>query len=105
MFTVGQRLRLKAGVYDEYKRRHDELWPEMADVMSSLGINMAIYRWGDHLFVFATAPDEQSWSDLEKHPVTPRWDAYMDDMLESDETGKFFVEDLPCAFLFGDFSP
>ncbi len=42
MFTASQILRLKDGAYEEYKRRHDELWPEMVQAMNSLRINMAI---------------------------------------------------------------
>ena len=103
MFTVGQILRLKPGVYEEYKRRHDELWPEMVEVMNSFQINMAICRYGELLFLFATAPDEQSWRGLENHPITPRWDRYMSDVLEPIKDDKDYV-DLPCAFLFGEFA-
>ena len=50
MKAVGQALKLRPGCYDEYKKRHDELWPELADVMRSHGVNMAIYRFEDTLF-------------------------------------------------------
>jgi len=103
MFTVGQILRLKDGAYEEYKRRHDELWPEMVQAMNSLGINMGIYRYKELLFLFGTAPHEQAWKDMENHPVTPRWDQYMSDVLEPVEGDKYYV-DLPCAFTFGDFA-
>jgi len=105
MFSVGLILRLKPGAYNEYKRRHDELWPEMVEVMSSLKINMAIYHYEGLLFLFGTAPDEQSWQKLDKHPITPKWDEYMSEILEVVEDDKYYV-DLPCAFLFGaDFKP
>ena len=32
------RMQLKPGVTAEYKRRHDELWPELADALSRAGI-------------------------------------------------------------------
>ena len=103
MFTVGQILRLKDGAYPEYKRRHDELWPEMIETMNGFRINMAIYRYRELLFLFATAPDEQAWRDMENHPITPRWDQYMSEVLDTVEDDKYYV-DLPCAFMFGDFA-
>jgi len=103
MFTIGQILRLKPDTLEEYKRRHDELWPEMIDVMNSFQINMAIYLYGELLFLFATAPDEKSWRDLENHPITPRWDEYMSDILERMEGDNYYV-DVPCVFAFGDFA-
>ena len=103
MFSAGQVLRLKEGAYDEYKRRHDELWPEMVEMMNSLRINMVIYRHKELLFLFGTAPDEQAWKDMEDHPLTPRWDEYMSGVLEPIEDDKYYV-DLPCAFAFGDFA-
>ncbi len=44
------------GCYDEYKKRHDDLWPELSEVMSQKGIDMVIYRHEDLLFVYGTAP-------------------------------------------------
>jgi len=103
MFTASQILRLKDGAYEEYKRRHDELWPEMVQAMSSFRISMVIYRYKELLFLFATAPDEKAWKEMDNHPITPRWDEYMSDVLEPIEDDKYYV-DLPCAFRFGDFA-
>lgn len=58
---------------------------------------------GRFLFLFATAPDEQSWRNLENHPINSRWDKYMSDVLKFIEVDKYHV-DLPCAFLFGEFA-
>ena len=55
MHTVGTAMRLKPDCYDEYKRRHDELWPELAKIMDDNGVSMAIYRHGEELFLFGTA--------------------------------------------------
>ncbi|MEX0643138.1 MAG: L-rhamnose mutarotase [Pirellulales bacterium] len=104
MFSIGQLLKLKPGCEQEYKRRHDELWPEMAKAMHQAGVNMAIFLHDNLLFIFATATDQQSWEELDRNPVTPRWDKYMSDLLESDEHGKIFIKNLPQMFAFGEFS-
>ena len=104
MFSIGLLLKLKPGCEQEYKKRHDELWPEMADAMHKAGVSMAIYRHENLLFIFATATDQQSWDELDRDPVTPRWDKYMSDVLEDDEHGKTFIKNLQQVFAFGEFA-
>jgi L-rhamnose mutarotase len=103
MFSIGQLLVLKPGCEQEYKRRHDELWPDLADAMRRAGVNMAIYLHENLLFLFATAASKSLWDALDRDPVTPRWDAYMSDILVSDENGRPLVKDLPLMFGFGEF--
>ena len=43
--------RILPGMREEYKRRHDEIWPEMKELLRSAGIfNYTIWRDGDRLF-------------------------------------------------------
>ena len=38
---------------DEYIKRHDEIWPEMTEMLNESGIhNYSIWNVGDELFVF-----------------------------------------------------
>jgi L-rhamnose mutarotase len=104
MFSIGQMLILKPGCEQEYKRRHDELWPEMAAAMRRAGVNMAIYLYENRLFLFATAASKNLWDELDHDPVTPRWDKYMSDILVSDEQGRPHIENLPQMFAFGEFA-
>ena len=98
MYSTGFVLKLKEGCYDEYKRRHDNLWPEMADLIAENGLEMFIYRLGEMLFVYSTAPSKEAWDRAEQDPLTARWDAYMRDVLESDENGKIEVTEMPLVF-------
>jgi L-rhamnose mutarotase len=104
MFSIGQLLLLKPGCEQEYIRRHDELWPEMGEAMRRAGVNMAIYLHDNQLFLFATAASQHVWDELDRDPVTPRWDKYMSDILVSDDHGKPLVEDLRKMFSFGEFA-
>jgi L-rhamnose mutarotase len=104
MFSIGQLLKLKPGCAQEYQKRHDELWPEMADAMRRAGVSMAIYRYENLLFIFATATDKHSWDELNHDPVTPRWDKYMRDVLEDGDQEKSFVKNLEPMFAFGEFA-
>ena len=43
-------LRIKPGVKEEYKRRHDEIWPEMRQMLKDAGLrNYSIWMVGDDL--------------------------------------------------------
>ena len=92
-----ERYAWKACVLDgklgEYKRRHDEIWPEMVEVLKAAGIrNYSIWNSGNDLFGYyecekgaAYAAQVQAQS-----PVVERWNAYMKDVMVMDtdpETG------------------
>ena len=96
--------RIKAGMQAEYKRRHDEIWPEMLDLLKQAGIrNYSIWSDGQEVFGYyecekgiafgyyecekgiAFAEQTQAGS-----PIVDRWNDYMQDVLELEmdpETG------------------
>ncbi len=46
-------LEVRPGYEEEYKKRHDEIWPEMLAIMKRDGIrNYSIYRYGLTLFAY-----------------------------------------------------
>ena len=102
--SVGLVLTLRPNCYAEYKRRHDELWPELAEVMRENGISMVIYHFENHLFIHETAPSQEDLDRLSKHPVGWRWDAYMAEVVETDAAGIPIRQKLPLSFVFGDFA-
>jgi L-rhamnose mutarotase len=85
--------RIKPGMQAEYKRRHDEIWPEMLALLKSAGIrNYSI--WSDGRDVFGYYECEQGIAFAEKtqagSPVVDRWNDYMQDVLDLEmdpETG------------------
>lgn len=85
--------RVKGGNIAEYKRRHDEIWPEMVELLKKAGIcNYSIWNVDDRLFGYYEcefggdyAAKVQGGSEIVK-----RWNEYMDDILELEmdaETG------------------
>src|SRR4051794_23147414 len=103
MFTIGLAMNLRPGAFGDYKRAHDELWPELAASMRKHQVSMAIYRDGERLFLFGTAPSESDWQLGRKDPILERWDAEMTRFLESDPQGHIAFSLLPKAFGFGEF--
>ena len=55
-------LEVRPGYEDEYKKRHDEIWPEMVDMLRKAGVrNYSIFRHGLTLFgCFETENLEQT---------------------------------------------
>jgi L-rhamnose mutarotase len=104
VFTIGLAMILRPGAFEKYQLAHDQLWPELAAGMRENQISMAIYRDGDRLFLFATAPTREHWERSRKDPVLARWDARMAELLETNERGQIAFSVLPKAFGFGDFA-
>lgn len=94
---------LKPGGYSGYKKAHDEIWPELAQLISDAEISMAIYRHEDLLFIHAIAPSEAKWDSIGGE-VAEQWYKWMTEFLETDPDGKTIVTPLPEAFSFGMFS-
>ncbi len=103
MKSIGLILKLRPGCYDEYKKRHDELWPEMDEAMKSFGLSTVIYRYEDLLFVYEQAPSEESFVKMGEHPITPRWNKHMSEVLQIDGHGEVIFITLPLTFSFGAF--
>ena len=76
--------RIKPGMLAEYKRRHDEIWPEMKALLKEAGIcNYSI--WSDGSTVFGYYECEQGIAYAEKtqaqSPLVDRWNEYMKDVM------------------------
>lgn len=85
--------RIKPGQKAEYKRRHDEIWPEMVEVLRQAGVcNYTIFAAGDELFGYYECEKGVAWAERvqAQSPVVDRWNAFMQDVLELEmdpETG------------------
>ncbi len=80
------KMKLKPGFEAEYKRRHDEIWPELESVLSEAGIeDYSIFLDEETLTLFAVQklkPDA-THQDLPQHPIVKKWWAYMADIMDT----------------------
>ena len=77
--------RIKPGMQAEYKRRHDEIWPELKALLKQAGIgNYTIWSDGDVLFGYYECEKGIAFAERTQaeSPVVDRWNAYMKDILE-----------------------
>jgi L-rhamnose mutarotase len=67
-------MRLKPGALDEYRRQHDEIWPELVEEIGRSGIaTMTIFENEPLLFVFAEMEDAEALERLWETEVHRRW--------------------------------
>ena len=69
-------MKLKPGCVAEYKRRHDEIWPELANVLREAGISdYSIFLDEKSLTLFAVQKlaEEHTASSLPNHPIVRKW--------------------------------
>ena len=69
-------MKLKPGCEAEYKRRHDELWPELARELRAAGISdYSIFLDEETLTLFAVQKlaDNNTAADLPRSPIVRKW--------------------------------
>lgn len=79
------RMKLKPGTVAEYRRRHDEIWPELAELLGDAGIyDYSIFLDEQTLDLFAVYKLRADYgiANLPEHPVMRRWWDFMADLME-----------------------
>jgi L-rhamnose mutarotase len=79
-------MKLFPGFESEYKRRHDDLWPELKDLLKKNGVReYSIYLDEASLTLFGVmqVEDPVLLQNLPEHPVMKKWWAYMRDIMET----------------------
>ena len=77
-------LEVRPGYEEEYKRRHEEIWPEMVETLKEAGIhNYSIFRHGLTLFgYFETEDIDRITEYLADSEVNQRWSEWMDPLMK-----------------------
>ena len=86
MKSIAFRMKLKAGAVEEYRRRHDLIWPELVELLRDAGIyDYSIFLDRESLALFAVLKlsADNRRDALPEHPLMQRWWAYMADLMET----------------------
>jgi L-rhamnose mutarotase len=86
---------LRPGMEDEYKRRHDEIWPELVEAIKDAGIsNYTLFRRDRQVIAYAECePDvATAFAKVGATDVNARWAAWFEDVIVrlTDESGDLF---------------
>lgn len=85
MERVAFKMKLFKGVEDEYKKRHDEIWPELKELLTSSGIHdysIFLDESTNSLFGVLKVENVEVLNSLPTNAVMKKWWAYMRDIME-----------------------
>jgi L-rhamnose mutarotase len=80
------KMKLKPGCEQEYKKRHDALWPELEKLLRDQGIHdysIFLDEETNTLFAVQKVKSGQGSQDLGKNPIVQKWWSYMADIMET----------------------
>lgn len=86
MPRIAFKMQLHPGQETEYQRRHDQIWPELADLLRQTGVqNYSIFLDEATLALFGVLEieDPALLDNLPNHPLMRKWWDYMADIMET----------------------
>lgn len=82
----GFKMKLIKGFEAEYKKRHDEIWPELKSLLKDAGIgdySIFLDEETSTLFAVQTLAEDHSSASLPEHEIMHKWWVYMSDIMET----------------------
>ncbi|WP_207534945.1 L-rhamnose mutarotase [Desertivirga arenae] len=86
MAKIAFKMKLKQGFKEEYKERHDKLWPELRELLKQNGVSdytIFLDEETNILFGVQQQSGSQSSQDLGATEIVQRWWAYMADIMDT----------------------
>ena len=88
MHRIAFKMELLKGFEEEYKKRHDEIWPELKQLLHDSGIrdySISLDEETNELLGVMKVHDPASLEKLPEHPVMQRWWKYMRDIMNTND--------------------
>ena len=101
MKRSASKMKLNPGFKAEYKKRHDEIWPELSRILTDAGVcDYSIFLDEETLTLFAVwkLAEENSAADLSGNPVVQKWWTFMADIMETNPDDSPVCVPLPEVF-------
>lgn len=86
MIKKAIRMKLYPEVKTEYRKRHEELWSEMRQMLKAHGAESYSIFFDPEtheLFGYLEIKDEEKWSRVSETEINQKWWAYMKDLMET----------------------
>jgi L-rhamnose mutarotase len=84
---IAFRMTLFPGKAAEYRKRHDEIYPELARALKEAGVSdysIWLDAEANHLFGILTRTDDHTMDALPETEIVKRWWAFMADIMATD---------------------
>lgn len=86
MEKLAFKMRLKPGAKEEYRKRHDEIWPELVALLRDAGVSDYSIHLDEEtniLFAVLWRARAHRMDDLPRHALMRTWWAHMADIMET----------------------
>lgn len=101
MRKIAFKMQLKPGCREEYKRRHEAIWPEIKALLKQNGISdytIFLDEESDTLFAVQMLSGNNSSQALGNHPAVKKWWAHMADISVCNPDNSPVSVPLECVF-------
>ncbi len=101
MEKVAFVMTLKPGYEQEYKKRHDEIWPELVEELKNAGVSdYSIFyeESSNKLFAVLKREDAHTMGALPNNAVVKKWWQHMADIMDTHEDNEPVATDLIKVF-------
>lgn len=88
MKRIAFKMFLIKGFEAEYKKRHDEIWPELKDLLKEAGVaNYSIFldEETSTLFGILDCHDDKKYQELPLQPIMQKWWDCMKDLMQTND--------------------
>lgn len=95
------KMRLNPGCRDEYRKRHDEIWPELVALLKEAGVSdYSIHLDAETNILFAVLwrTDDHGMNAMPSHAIMQKWWAHMADIMETTPDNRPVVVPLDTVF-------
>ncbi|MFK7855457.1 MAG: L-rhamnose mutarotase [Granulosicoccus sp.] len=101
MEQIGFRMQLNDEQAAEYRRRHDEIWPELVSLLKAAGVSdysIFLHEDSNSLFAVLRRTSDHTMDALPLDPIMQRWWAHMADIMKTSDNNEPVVESLERVF-------
>ncbi len=91
MIRKAFRMSVNKGQEDEYERRHNPVWQDLAETLASHGVgsySIFLDRQTGDLFAYVEIESEERWAEIARTDVCRRWWMHMRELMPSEPDGE-----------------
>jgi L-rhamnose mutarotase len=101
MQRVAFKMRLNPGQKKAYVKRHNEIWPELAQLLKEAGVSeysIFLDEETNTLFAFQKVSSDAGSQDLGQTEIVKKWWAFMADIMETNPDNSPITSELEEVF-------
>lgn len=101
MIKKSVRMKVYPDKHEEYKKRHDELWPEMKEMLkehSCKRYSIWLDEESHYLFGYLEIENEEKWGKVPETDINQKWWKYMEDVMDTNSDSSPITKELKKVF-------